>query len=148
MTKTNIWMILKMDEKELRSKFTHQKSMAKRRGIAWELTFKDWVDWWGDDIERRGVGSCNLQMQRFADTGPYALGNIKKGYPRDNSATWSRTFRNRKANKAKAEHEAWLDALMFAASSPPEDEIEGENYEKEMMESPAVFAAFTIDKSR
>lgn len=57
------------------------------RRIEWELTFEQWVEWWGDDIELRGQGSDNLQMQRINDTGPYALGNIVKGTPKQNTAT-------------------------------------------------------------
>jgi len=64
-----------------------QKSGAIRRGIEWKLTFREWRDWWGDDIDKRGRGANQLQMQRFNDTGPYALGNIVKGTPAQNAAT-------------------------------------------------------------
>lgn len=63
---------------------THQ---ARKRGIEWKLTYQEWLAWWGDDIERRGVGHDKLQMQRFHDKGAYEIGNIKKGYPRDNAKT-------------------------------------------------------------
>jgi hypothetical protein len=64
-----------------------QKRNAALRGIAWEITFEEWLAWWGDDIGRRGRGECDLQMQRIADSGPYKLGNIKKGVPLQNAKT-------------------------------------------------------------
>jgi hypothetical protein len=107
---------------ELLKKFHNQKSNAKRRGIEWHLTFPEWVEWWGKDIDKRGSGHDKLQMQRFGDLGPYALGNIKKGFPMENSATWSKRAATNKANRAKIAHEKFLDALMFAQSKEPRDE--------------------------
>lgn len=109
--------------RNLRTAYHAQKANAKKRGIGWELTFAQWVEWWGEDIHKRGNGHDNLQMQRIGDSGPYALGNIRKGYPRDNSATRFRVWRNRRAEKAKKEHEAFLDALTLALSEEPKDEV-------------------------
>ncbi|WP_257757895.1 hypothetical protein [Burkholderia glumae] len=80
--------------------FQIQRHGAARRGIGWELTFEQWLDWWGDDIERRGVHPGDLQMQRIADAGPYALGNIKKGTPRQNAQTRAAVLRNRQGCEA------------------------------------------------
>ncbi|CAG9205621.1 conserved hypothetical protein [Burkholderia gladioli] len=80
--------------------FQTQRHNAGRRGIEWELTFEQWLDWWGDDIERRGVHPHNLQMQRIADSGPYALGNIKKGHPKQNAQTRAVVLRNRQGCEA------------------------------------------------
>jgi hypothetical protein len=80
--------------------FNTQRHNAKRRGIGWELTFEQWLAWWGEDIERRGSGECDLQMQRVADAGPYALGNIKKGTPKQNSATASIVRQNEACARA------------------------------------------------
>lgn len=107
--------------KELKAKFASQKNGAKSRGIEWQLTFQEWLDWWGDDIARRGSGHDCLQMQRYGDQGPYAIGNIKKGHPRDNTSTWVRVQKNKKSNKAKLEHEQWLDALMNLPSKEEPD---------------------------
>ncbi|WP_186263308.1 hypothetical protein [Burkholderia gladioli] len=92
--------------------FQTQRHNAARRGIGWELTFEQWLDWWGDDIERRGVGPEKLQMQRFGDSGPYALGNIKKGVPKENARTAALVLQNRKSQERKREHQAELDALI------------------------------------
>jgi hypothetical protein len=76
-----------MPKVDARRAFTQQRNSAKARGISWELTFEQWVEWWGEDLPRRGRGRHNLQMQRPCDSGPYALGNIRKGTPRENQRT-------------------------------------------------------------
>lgn len=83
-----------------RMAFSVQRHNAGRRGIEWELTFEQWLEWWGDDIERRGVHPGDLQMQRIADAGPYALGNIKKGTPKQNAQTRAAVLRNRQGREA------------------------------------------------
>lgn len=131
---------------KLKASFHSQKAGAKRRGVAWELTFDQWLAWWGTDIELRGTGHGNLQMQRYGDTGPYALGNIKKGRPVENSATWQRVLNNKKAGKAKREHEEFLDALMFAKSTEAPDEVAEESIEEQMRKNGrSSYPAFAID---
>lgn len=127
--------------------FHNQKSSAKRRGIGWELTFEQWVKWWGDDIDRRGGGHDSLQMQRIANSGPYSLDNIRKGFPMDNSRTWARVHANRRAQKAKDAHQQFLDALIAAQSKENreyddrvEDEIKGNGVAKRV--------SFLADKHR
>ena len=102
-----------MDIDAAKKAFCNQKNAAKRRGIGWELTFDQWLSWWGADLDNRGPSRDNLQMQRFADQGPYALGNIKKGTPRDNSKTAGKGKQNRASERKKREHQAYLDALMW-----------------------------------
>jgi hypothetical protein len=58
-------------------KFRQQRSNAKRRGIGWELTFKQWREIWNDsDLyhlrDRRG-----FVMHRNSDESPYAVGNVE-----------------------------------------------------------------------
>lgn len=65
-------------------KFLAQRRRAKARGISWELTFEQWVDWWGQDLHQRGVKSQEFCMGRKGDTGPYSLDNIKKITTRQN----------------------------------------------------------------
>ncbi|NIE67463.1 hypothetical protein [Burkholderia sp. Ax-1719] len=89
-----------MSEAKHRIAFNVQRHNAKRRGIGWDLTFEQWIQWWGEDIERRGTGPCCLQMQRFGDSGPYALGNIKKGTPHQNSVTASIVRQNEACERA------------------------------------------------
>jgi hypothetical protein len=113
-----------MDIKKLKVLYASQKSSAKRRGIEWQLTFDQWIEWWGEDVERRGVGHNCLQMQRFGDKGPYAIGNIKKGYPRDNRATWARVNENKKTAKAAKDREQWVEALMGMAAQRMDSSID------------------------
>ena len=112
-----------LDLKQARLKYHGQKNGAKKRGIGWDLTFQQWLDWWGEDLDRRGSRRDNLQMQRIADVGPYRIGNIRKGVPKQNGATYSNSHQNRKSAEAAKLREAAQDALMFAPSAEPvEDE--------------------------
>ena len=36
-----------------------QRYHAKLRNIDWELSFEDWMNWWGDDLEKRGCKNPN-----------------------------------------------------------------------------------------
>lgn len=92
-----------MDAKRALQRYRQQQFNAKKRGIGWELTFHDWCVWWGDDIDKRGAGHDKLCMQRVADTGPYALDNIRKAYPLDNARTRSRMYAKHKGIAVTAE---------------------------------------------
>lgn len=108
-------------QSKYRKAFAVQKREAGNRGIGWELTFEQWLEWWGDDITRRGSRFNQLQMQRFGDEGPYAIGNIQKGHPKQNRKTHSAKLHNSRVEKAAKEHQARLDAMMWAPSAEPED---------------------------
>lgn len=110
-----------MDLKEALRKFQHQQSGAQRRGIKWQLTFQQWLEWWGVDLDRRGPHYDQLGMCRFADRGPYALDNIYKGYPKDNRKTAGNMKRLRNTLQAKADLEAARDAS--AEYEPEHDEV-------------------------
>lgn len=115
-----------VDEKRAKVAFDRQKHGAGRREIAWEITFDEWMKWWGSDLDRRGSGPDDLQMQRPGDSGPYRLGNIHKGTPRENSITAGAVKRNLASEKAKRDHQTYLDALMWGASKENhrDDEID------------------------
>ena len=61
-----------------RARYLEQKSRAKARGVPWEITFDEWVNWWGADWEKRGKKELDLCMARYDDEGPYKIGNIYK----------------------------------------------------------------------
>jgi hypothetical protein len=111
-----------MDIARYQQAYYTQKHNARLRGIEFLLTFKEWCDFWGEDIDRRGSGPNDLQMQRHADTGPYAIGNIRKGTPKQNSATAERMRRKRETEAAAAELQAALDRMMFEESMPERDD--------------------------
>lgn len=112
-----------------RNAYSSQKANAKRRGIGWELTFEQWLTWWGEDLKNRGVGHDKLQMQRFADTGPYRLDNIRKGFPVRNSKTAADMKRKRNAEHAKLLREALLDAAMYQAPDEDKEELTEDEFE-------------------
>lgn len=105
-----------------RAAYAAQKAGAKRRGIEFNLTFKQWCDFWDADIDKRGVGHDKLQMQRIADTGPYEIGNIRKGCSKQNTATMLKMRAKRNCEKAATALQRALDAAMWQESAPPPDE--------------------------
>ena len=103
--------------------YTQQKAGAKRRGIEFLLTFEQWLEWWGNDLERRGTGEFDLQMCRKLDAGPYSLENIYKGTASENHRTAANLKLVRASERKKRELQARLDAMMWAESAPAKDEI-------------------------
>ncbi len=89
----------------------HRRS-AKWRGIAFLFTFEEWVEWWGEDWEKRGNGPNDLVMARVGDTGPYHPSNVRKLTMAENSREgqigieWSEERRKKQADIARTQ---WLD---------------------------------------
>lgn len=102
-----------------RSAYKSQKSRAKSRGIEWQFTFDSWLEWWGEDIHRRGVGTSQLCMQRVADSGPYAPWNVRKGVPLWNARTRGRMVR---ARRSEAARQSIYAAEMAAPCAPSHEE--------------------------
>ena len=59
-------------------RFSQQRNTAKRRGVAWELTFEEWTAIWdaSGQYANRGRKVGQYVMARNGDTGPYAVGNV------------------------------------------------------------------------
>lgn len=59
-------------------KFSQQRNSARLRGIAWEITFPEWVKVWAESgkLEQRGITADSYAMARFGDAGPYAVWNV------------------------------------------------------------------------
>lgn len=134
-----------LTQQQIKSKYNTQKGNAKIRGIEWKITFEEWLAWWGNDINQRGKGVNELQMQRFHDKGAYELGNIVKGYPLQNARTRGYGLQLKRQQKLAQEHQRNLDALMWQPSAPEKEHYVGE-YEAEMKSTNAKYSAFTIDK--
>jgi len=102
------YLIDHMDRATAFGRFCTQRSHARFRGIGWHFTFEQWLEWWGDDLDRRGPRQCQLSMQRIGDKGPYAPSNVVKGYPADNVRTAAslKLVRN-----SDARHRHWQQAL-------------------------------------
>lgn len=65
--------------------YIRQKNHAKKRGIEFKLTKQEWLDFWGEDLNKRGRGAGKLQMCRVGDKGCYEIGNIYKQTHEHNS---------------------------------------------------------------
>lgn len=74
-----------MTRTELCCKYNAQKQHAKRRGIEWHFTVDSWIEWWGEDIAKRGSRSGQLCMSRYNDSGPYHPDNVRKATVNENS---------------------------------------------------------------
>lgn len=63
---------------------------AKKRGIAFLLTFDEWLTIWQDSghIHERGQGRGLYCMSRPGDAGPYAVGNVKIVEHGENISEW------------------------------------------------------------
>jgi hypothetical protein len=99
-----------LDRSTARARYWHQQKAAKQRGIEWALSFEQWLEWWGEDLDNRGQHSFNLQMCRIGDKGGYELGNIYKGTPAQNMRVAGALRRHRNSLAARARIEAALDA--------------------------------------
>lgn len=69
---------------KLNTAYIQAKKNAERRGIEWCFTKKEWYEWWGDDIHKRGIHPGCLHMCRHGDTGPYHPDNVSKKTIEDN----------------------------------------------------------------
>jgi hypothetical protein len=58
--------------------FTMQKCIARKRGIAWQLTFDEWWDIWQQSghWNDRGRKLNQYCMSRYGDVGPYSTTNV------------------------------------------------------------------------
>ena len=54
-----------------------QRQNARRRGIEFLFSFREWLSEWGEQIEQRGKAADELCMARIGDEGPYAPGNVE-----------------------------------------------------------------------
>lgn len=62
----------------LEKAFYAQKQRAKQRGVAWKLTFEEWLDVWESSghLGKRGRERGKYCMARHGDCGPYKIGNV------------------------------------------------------------------------
>ena len=58
--------------------FIQQKKNAKKRGIPWEISFKDWLTIWqkSGKLHLRGKGKGKYCLARYGDKGPYSRINV------------------------------------------------------------------------
>jgi hypothetical protein len=58
-------------------KYAQHRRDSRGRGIAFELTFDQWLKIWGRKLAKRGPLKGQYVMARFGDKGPYAVGNVQ-----------------------------------------------------------------------
>lgn len=67
-----------LNTKKLKAVFGQSRRDAKRRGIAFEFSFEQWIDVWlrSGHLEERGRRKGQYVMARHHDRGPYAIHNV------------------------------------------------------------------------
>jgi hypothetical protein len=75
-----------------RHKWLNHRSAAKRRGIAFYLSFEDWLAIWQSSGHwpERGRGRGKYHMARHGDLGAYEVGNVSIARHEDNCTVFGR----------------------------------------------------------
>ncbi len=102
-------------------KFHTQKSLAKRRGIPFELTFEQWLDVWqaSGKLAERGRKKGQYCMARKGDKGAYAVGNVEIILGSENSSVmWQNKEHVReRQSKAHLGQKAWNKGIPHSAET-------------------------------
>ena len=69
-------------------KYHQHKNRTERRGIPFELTFKQWLEVWQDSghLNERGSGQGRWVMARFFGSGSFKIGNVRIIRAEDNNS--------------------------------------------------------------
>jgi hypothetical protein len=79
--------------------YQQQKNAAKKRKIAWEITFEKWWNLWRPHWNARGRCEGQLVMARFGDKGAYASNNVEIITCQKNSSLIRREYKPRSAEQ-------------------------------------------------
>lgn len=105
-----------------RRAYYSQKSAARQRGIAFELSFEEWWDIWlsSGRWEQRGSRAGQYCMARKLDRGGYSVGNVDIVTVFDNVVTRMEVQRDRKLRRrvgtkvsAWTEHTSSIEDLLI-----------------------------------
>lgn len=107
--------------------FRTQKNNAAKRGIPFLFTHEQWVEWWGDDILKRGRCMGDLVMSRRGDAGPYSPENVYKNTQAGNLAEAIMTDEHRRASSDRL---VARNADRAAAGIPHHLSVRGDGYPK------------------
>lgn len=105
--------------------FRSQRWNAKRRGIEFKFCLVDWIEWWGDDFELRGVHHGQLVMARNGDLGAYEIGNVFKCLSTVNIASGPKADPHVRSERSKNIH-----ARRIAAGIPSHLAVRGDDHPK------------------
>ncbi len=80
-----------------RTAYRGHKYGARKRGIAFLLTFEEWAAIWHESgkWEQRGIRGGQYVMARFGDAGPYAVDNVRICTKEENNSERWHIFRHR-----------------------------------------------------
>jgi hypothetical protein len=83
-------------EIRMKKAFKQQKGRARQRGVAFEMSFDQWREFWtiDDRWSRRGTGADNLVMSRIGDKGAYVVGNVICQTQRENGLESARKIQS------------------------------------------------------
>jgi len=91
-----------------KDQYGKQRNQAKYRGIEWQFDYETWLEWWGEDIIKRGRTADSLVMARYDDNGPYSPDNCKKITQSENSKERQRLQGKEMGRKVS---EYWADKV-------------------------------------
>jgi hypothetical protein len=91
--------------REAKRLYSSQRSGAKRRGIEFKFTFEQWLEAWGDNLDRRGNRAWDLVMCRINDEGTYEPGNVYIARPNRNHASRRMALENKRGSESR---HAWV----------------------------------------
>ena len=88
-------------------KYHEHKNRTERRGIPFELTFKQWLKVWQDSghMNERGSGQGHYVMARLFGRGSFKIGNVRIIHVEDNNShlifgeARARRVRNRRVTR-------------------------------------------------
>jgi len=94
--------------REWKQKYDQHKYRAERRGIPFELTFKQWLKIWQDSghLRERGHRQGQYVMARFFGGGSYKIGNVRIIPAEDNNLLVSAEARARRVRNGHATRQA------------------------------------------
>lgn len=83
-----------MMEDKVKRVYRQHRGNAKLRGVEFELTLDEWVNWWEEQLgkdwmKKRGYRRGQYVMARPGDLGPYMLGNIECILAEDNHRNYN-----------------------------------------------------------
>jgi hypothetical protein len=94
--------------REWEQKYGQHKHRAGRRGIPFELTFKQWLKIWQDSghLHERGHRQGQYVMARFFGRGSYKIGNVRIIPTEDNTHLISAEARARRVRNSRVTRQA------------------------------------------
>lgn len=127
--------------------FSSARSKARRAGVSWNLSFDEWLEWWGKDLDKMGRGQNDLRMVRISESEPFSLENLRKVDAIQLGKILSSRHRNKACSAYSDENIFRKDAMVYSPSKDDDDDSTDGN-EPLFDRSMVKMSAFVIDKRR